>query len=422
MSEVSSPEEYEFSLPLVRSIASWAAYKIEAKVAEISKKAVKYGLPPFVLTVVREYMVPKDLNKPRGIQIEMVEYSIAGVQIKVDGHRMVGRVDFEDGEILVSSRPGDQIPTSYRCATPMCDHCRLDRKRSSVFVFRRDDESCIQVGRSCMKDFLGYDPAAALWAASMMTVIDDEFDEPLGSVNHSERISVVEIMNASAYAVRVHGFTSVGTQRNKALDGIHVTATRDDVMNILFPPRNPPKGYVKPVILEDDIAKAAAVIEWIETTWGVIDEPSDYQFNALSMIRMSYVATKRIGILCSLIATYGREMEKNIERSKMVNAYVGTVGDRREFKAVYAGENSFQTDFGTLFIARFRSDDGLLVYKGGSPWWPTDVKAGDEVVFVGSIKEHALYNGTCQTLVARCKIGPIPVKVKKSKKLAPVEV
>jgi hypothetical protein len=69
-----------------------------------------------------------------------------------------------------------------------------------VFVFKRDDESCIQVGRSCMKDFLGYDPAAALWAASMMTVIDDEFDEPLGSFNHSDRISVDAILEASAYA------------------------------------------------------------------------------------------------------------------------------------------------------------------------------------------------------------------------------
>ena len=177
-----------------------------------------------------------------------------------------------------------------------------------------------------------------------------------------------------------------------------------------------------PEVTQADRDKAAAVVAWVQSEWGGKDETSDYEYNAVELTGRRAVHVRRIGLLTSLVAAYDRANEERVARAKRVDAWVGKVGERREFEATFAGANQFDTTYGVMFVLRFDSPDGLLVYKGGTPDWAVaangdrELKAGDVIKFVGTIKEHSDYKGTKQTLVSRCAV--VKEKTAKAKKAA----
>ena len=116
------------------------------------------------------------------------------------------------------------------------------------------------------------------------------------------------------------------------------------------------------------------------------------------------IKIRRIGIVTSLLGVYARHLGELVKREAAVNLHVGTAGKRREFVAKFAGCNSFETDYGTMFIGRFETSEGLAVYKGGSPFWSTDLKEGDDITFVATIKCHGEFNGRKQTMIQRAKV------------------
>lgn len=412
--------------PNQRDVPEHLLERVEAIIAKANKRAVKLGVEGFKLTKG----VPFD-RPIRGhdgfvddvvVRYErMVPCTIEGPTIKAPGGwSLAGRVDFEDGTTVVNSKPGTQLPVRYRSIKPTCEHCNSDRQRNAVFVFSDGGGKYLQVGRQCLKDYLGHDPAATLWAASEFGGVFDEIDREIdeGRGRASQMIGLEDVMTAAVWAVREYGFVS-----RKAAEERGGVPTSSSVDGALFNPKERAE-YLKRVT-PADTEKAKAVIAWVQSEWGGKgDQASDYEHNGVELTARTAVHTRRIGLLTSLVSAYDRANEERVVREKRVNAWVGTVGERREFTTTFAGANSFDTAYGVMFVMRFDSPEGLLVYKGSTPDWAVDanggkaLEAGDEIKFVGTIKEHADYKGTKQTLVSRCAvIKPKPVKVKAAKKL-----
>lgn len=414
--------EAEWKRPNKRDVPDWLVGAVEAKVEKVNRRAKKLGIEGFRLMRGEEFKkVVSGIDEWPIRYQTYVPLTIEGPVIKVPGWSLQGRVDFEDDSILVNARPGAELPPRYRSIKPVCDHCNSNRQRNAVFVFQSsdDDGKYMQVGRQCLQDFMGKSPEAVLWAASEFGGIFDDIDEELGRSGGggNESVKLLDVMAAAALAVRLHGFRS-----RKAADENGGVPTSSDVFDILFPPKNPPKGTPPtPKPEEADNEKAQTVIDWVQNTWGAKSDQSDYEYNAVELTGREAVRPKRIGILTSLIAAYDRAMEVKVERAKRVNAHVGEVGERREFVATYAGENWFDTAFGAMTIARFDTPEGLLVYKGGTPFWSDTIKAGDQVRFKATIKQHGDYKGAKQTLISRCVLlkddePAKPAKAPKKKK------
>lgn len=416
--------------PNHREVPDYLLPQVLAIVEKANRRAVKLGVDGF--RVVQGEPYEKEVRDYQGTYfdgpvygpkryVRMIPLTIEGPTIKVPGYTLQGRVDFEDGSIIVNSRPGHELPTKFRSIRPICDHCKSDRQRNAVFVFQADAGDYMQVGRQCLKDFMGYSPEAALWAASefggMLDDVDRELDEGGGGGgSRSQLVDLEEVMTAAAFAVRSVGFFS-----RKYADEHNVSPTSANVSAYLFG-KEDRSEYLK-AVLPGDAEKAKAVIAWVQSEWGNKPEQSDYEYNAAELTARKAVHVRRIGLLTSLVAAYDRANEDRVAREKRVNAWVGEVGQRREFVTTFAGSNSFDTQFGVMFVMRFESPEGLLVYKGGTPDWAVDanggktLKAGDVIKFVGTIKEHADYKGTKQTLVSRCAAPKEkPVKVPKAKK------
>lgn len=389
-------------IPNRREIPEYLLGKVEDKVAAVNRKAIKLGVEGFKLSIVRRFDKPS--TQHHGVTYPYLEVEVIGPKVEIPGGWVLdGKVDFEEGLTIVSARPGIELPVTYRNADTHCDHCNTDRPRNSIYVFSLDGKYK-QVGRSCLKDFIGYDPARVLWAAREFSGIFDELDDDERGEGQGEpMVGVLDVLIAASFVIEKHGFVS----RKMVQEGFEGDTTAGRVDGYLFD-RKERKEY-KPT--EADREKAAKVLTWVQS-WSALADPSDYQYNAVELCSAERVRLRRIGLLVSLVASWNRENEERVTREKLVNKHVGQVGQRREFKTKYLGENSFDTDWGLMTVGRFASDEGMLVYKGTAPFWPR-LEAGDDAVFEGTIKKHDDYKDMCQTMVSRCSWGPKPVKVKK---------
>ena len=394
-------------LPNVRTVDAWAVEAVLVKIAKVNAKAAKLGVPQFIYEVSERRLVPVDGPDELGIAPkrlkEVVDITIQGEPVQVSGYRFLGRVDFEDGMTLVSARPGEDVPASYRNATTFCDHCASKRQRNSVFVFRRDGgNQHIQVGRSCLKDFMGHDPAKVLWSASLWGKLRDEIDEECergGRVKYMAHVD--EVLAMAAAVVRHHGRFVSRAQANDS-EG-RMAATSGLVDEQLFPPMHRPEGWVTITPTDDDKARAFEMAAWAIESMTHPDQ-TDYEYNLTSLLQQEAVQIKRIGMLASLAGVYARHLGELVAKAKRVNGHVGTVGKRQEFVGTFSGSSSYDNAFGTCFIGRFDTAEGLLVYKGSSPFWAHDSKPGDEFKFVATVKGHDEYKGTKQTLIQRVKV------------------
>lgn len=413
MSDASTIEHDEtvtWSLPNVRTVQTWQVGAVLEKIEKVNRKALKLGVAPFTTELGPVRLVRVNTGETGGARREdghrykeVVDITILGAPVEVSGYRFLGRVDFEDGAILVNARPGEHLPARYRTTTPYCDHCASLRQRNSVFIFRRDGgEQHVQVGRSCLKDFMGHDPAAVLWSSSLWSRLVDEIDEECGrGGGYQCDVTLVDTVLAMAAAlVRVEGrFVS----RSQAADSDYMVATASRVDEQLFPPSIRPDGWVTIVPTEEDEKRAAEAKAWCLATM-VKPDQSDYEYNLTTLVQQDAINIKRIGLVVSLAGVYAKHLGELVAKAKRVNEHVGEIGKRRSFSATYAGASSYDNAYGTVYIGRFDTPEGLLVYKGSSPFWSTELQPGAEIEFVATIKDHDDYRGTKQTLVQRVKL------------------
>lgn len=388
-------------MSLSRTVRKWFADRVTYEIAKVNARARKIGAPEFSVEVAPAAPVPADGQD--GVMEERVTITIAGEPVRVAGWSLLGRVDFEGGMVIASSRPGAELPARYRSATRDCEHCNVNRRRASVFVFEGVDGNAgrhIQVGRSCLKDFLGHDPEVVLWAANAWVDLGELVDEDAqGQGGHPAEFTVapLRVLQAACSEVRRHGYVS-----SQAAEDRMIISTREAVFSGLL--GESPTEWYRHNVSEEDVEKAAAIAGWVASEWGALVESqaaNEYQHNAVQLVANDYISTRRIGIVVGLVAAYDRETASRAERARIVDAHVGTPGQRREFAATFVGESQYETAFGTTHIGRFATDEGLLVYRGTAPFWSASLGIGSRVKFVATIKEHGEYKGKRQTLIQR---------------------
>lgn len=117
------------------------------------------GVPPVELKIIGD--VDETITEPDGTQIthRFKEVQIIGEPPKIAGWQFVGTLEpLPSGDNLLKSVPGQVLPERFRTTGTYCDHCKSHRKRLETFVVKNDKDEYQQVGRQCLKDFLGHDP------------------------------------------------------------------------------------------------------------------------------------------------------------------------------------------------------------------------------------------------------------------------
>lgn len=92
-----------------------------------------------------------------------------------------------------------------------CDHCSANRRRHSVIVLRHESGQVVQVGTSCVKDFLGgHSPETVAWMAGWLPELREGNDEDYGSYIIERAEDPKHFLALVVASIDMHGWVSRG--------------------------------------------------------------------------------------------------------------------------------------------------------------------------------------------------------------------
>lgn len=362
--------------------------RFENKLKSFQRKFDKYGDGKLVYSVSEPYIYEFDADVDDSIEAfdgrEVIDITVEG-EYKINDYEFVASLQFdsESGRNIVN---GSNVPEQFltRCA---CDHCKTTRARVRTIVLRKGDEY-IQVGNSCVKDYLGVNIERYASYLSFWRDLDDMTeDNKLVIMSTRPACLVEDVLLETAWRVEQSGYIN----KEKAWDW-GVDATSSAVWSALH-------SHEKHEYTEAHKASVKAVIEFVNAQ----EEDFGYVSNLKSLINNRFVTNKNFGLLVSSFGYYAAELRR-IEREKVDKVtensqWMKAVGEKIKFIAkpvlIYSGE----TQWGYSYMYRFILDGNELIWKTGT-WLDTDI----EYEVSGTIKAHNEYRGKKQTELTRCRV------------------
>ena len=381
------------------TIHSMLLDRFENKLKSFQRKFAKYGDGKLVYSVSDPYIYQFDEELEDSIKDfdgrEVIDITVEG-EYKIKEYEFVASLQFdaESGRNIVN---GGNIPEEFltRCA---CDHCKTNRARIRTVVLRKGDEY-IQVGNSCVKDYLGVNiERYASYLSFWHDLEEMEEDNKLMIVSARPAYLVEDVLLETAWRVAKSGYVS----KEKAWE-CEVDATSSSVWNALH-------SHTNHEYTDEHRAAVAAVVKFVNSQ----DEDFGYVSNLKSLINNKYITNKNFGLLVSSFGYYAAEMRKlEREKAEQVTAnsqWIKSVGEKIKFVAQPALIFSMETQWGYSYLYRFILDSNELIWKTGT-WLDTDI----EYEVSGTIKAHNEYRGKKQTELTRCRVKEIARKFKEAK-------
>lgn len=343
------------------------------------------------------------------IRVPVVDIEITGEAPSVGEYDFLARLDIlDDGSKIVNTVPDKDglMEERFRTSGCECEHCGKIRKRKELYVVKSlTDGTQLQVGRSCLKDFLGgIDPKEALKRFEFLKHIRE-----FSAGAYAQWMAPVStVLEATATCIRLWGWLP----KSKADE--HESPTSSDVWAVITdsPSQDQVKHKLRIVnsMTDEDRNVAAAALEWARN----LEPKSDYESN-LNILAQKEALTdpRHVGLMVSCVAAYQRHMEmlqrRKTEREKaMGSEHIGVKGERmkglkvRQVQARVIGG----IDYPECVLFKFMTEDGnALSWITGSGG--TDAHNGDELLIDATVKDHTEWQGIKETKVNRVKVTKV---------------
>jgi len=170
------------------------------------------------LTVVNANRIEK---LPGGGAREVTDVTLEGLAPVVSGWTFLAALERleESGENVVTTAPGVDCPEVYRNAEPNCDHCGTNRRRIYTFILRSESGEYIQVGKTCLQDFLrDTDPGVATGIFGLLSDLE-AWGNPSGAGRVAGTDAVLLLSTTNAH-IKQYGWVP----RSRAHEGVMPTA------------------------------------------------------------------------------------------------------------------------------------------------------------------------------------------------------
>lgn len=383
--------------------------KLEQKLTTIRNKCEKYGCEFHYERVGEEY---KEVEDEGGVKI-LNKYIIVEADGKaiVNNWRFVATIEHTDSGNVIRQYDFDvDVPSKYRTAKPVCEHCNTLRNRNDTYLVYNDTiKEFKQVGKSCLKDFTnGLD---AEQVARFMSYEDllEEYQRPETLGKHRRRYyPLKDVLMYGIECIKHFGYRKAD-QFDVDSTGLHTYELyrfvefgfssqfkSDDYM------QNEIDEYNFKAITDENSAKADEMIEWVLNS----SDTSNYIQNLKVLVNNKYITRRDVNFVVSLVPSYYkyvshvRKVAADKEQSSK-SEYVGKIKDKLSIEVKEDSlVTSWDTMYGTQFMYKFvDSNDNIFI-------WITSVLLDSrKVVKVnGTVKDHSEYNGAKQTVLTRCKV------------------
>jgi hypothetical protein len=417
--------------------------EVRKHVAKLAARAARKGMPVPDLEQSAPYFIPDPSFVPSrysGVglivpQIEVVDVAIlAPDSIALGGWSLVGRVDtLPDGSAFVARTPGTEATPLPPIADPKaCAYCHKRRIRCETFLVGQPNGEIVQVGRSCLRDFLGHDPAALLWWHQSLSGLKTSIGGFAGFTGIGRVYLTDDILTLAARVAAQVGYLSRTRARaiNDQIDanglgGAYVSTTAEIVGWRLGPPLGlPPRKLDRATLAWElrypDDAPARSLLALTRTQLSrVLATPAnEWEASLAQIVKLPVVRARHLGVATSAVLLGLKEQER-IAKAKVLppSAHLGAVGERlRGLEAEITFTKSHVGGFGPETLLKFQSATALL------GWWGTGTpghggypnaqawQVGDQVILDGTVSAHEAdrYDGRSITMLKRCVLKSRP--------------
>lgn len=389
--------------------------EVVEKLEKLAKKAKRYGAEGISWTI-SEPFVKEELRtlwdgSRKKVKRSYINLKVSGPAPRVGPYTFLARIEHTAGGNLVDLVPGQELPDlKYRTAAAHCDHCHTARDRKETFLVRHEDGSLAQVGRSCLRDYMGTDNPANIawrfqWEREAREALYDE--ERMGGGKLF--FSTTEVIALTLAAVRIWGWCSKGQAQNSE----DLTPTIQYVTAVLYAETEGRSGKptqdrkrLEAEVKPEDYTEAEKVREWAMAGGA---GSGDYAHNLAILCAMDEVEPKRGGFVASAVAAKARADEQELRRTRerqeaAKSEWLGSVGERLK-DLVVTFESSRTVGggyYGNTYLMKFRDASGNIL-----TWFSSNcfsLRPGEEVKITGTVKAHNEYNGGRETVLTRCKL------------------
>jgi len=388
--------------------------KLDVEIGRINKRAAKIGVKGVGYEVVEEKQIEEVINDHGDTRVrKYLRIKPVGETVIVAGWEFMARIEhMRAGEKnLIHHVPGKEadMPAKYRDADCDCDHCKTNRYRKDTFILRNEAGEFKQVGRTCLKDFFGHNPEAAIakamWLTDLSGLCEDAEEDGWGGCGRIYSDKMDDYLATVALCIREYGWTS----RTMARESYKlISATADEASMIMHPDRFANKDEI-PEPNDTDRETAKNALNWIRN---LPEEKldNDYLINLRVLCERDYVESnhRHQGLVASLISAYSRAVERELKLARQAKSnanskHFGTVGKREEFNLTLIFEREVESDWGGSIMYKFEDTDGnaAVWFCSGAP---LDMGIGETKRVKATVKKHNGYNGQNQTQLTRVKI------------------
>ncbi len=392
--------------------------KLEAKLSQLNARAARLNKSERASI---HYIAKRTVERgPQAWAFYLI--GLRGSAPLINGFRFVARLEHH-GERNIVTRPDASLecPRHYRYAPGNCEHCGTSRRRSETFVLYTDKDvetaagvysrkSYIQVGRNCLADYIrSPNVADAIQIFDLLQNLERRFTADPDSYceRHApDGWSMNAVLRMASSVIRKHGWVS----KSKAADsGTLATAS---LVDFGLSPRPGSVGrrtewdYIRPDSEDERIA--SDVLAWLKTI--PADTSSDYLSNLSLLTELDAVGPKNLGLAVSAVQAWRRKSEQDVAEQRRAalppSKAFGQKGERYYFGRLRVSYvRHLQSDWGaTTLIGLVREHDGYE-FKWFASRTPRvadrDVRAGDELLVIGRVKDHQVYKGTTTTVITR---------------------
>lgn len=387
-----------------KKIAICVAYleDVVKSLSRLARRAEKSGIP-FAYTVGEEYQTSIEIWDyqdyvlyPTGqhITVDAVDITINMDNLVCnDGWSVIAQIDrLPDTDLRAVQTFGNtEIKTEWEHADMHCDHCHTNHQRNTVYIVTSPDGEERMVGKACLRDYTGIDPASLIsWARvrDIMPSLDcltaDDLEDRIPAEYRYRDLDEILALAVDSISTRGYIKSSEGEDSTKA-----------DVLRRL--------GHHPS---DEALKRAETIRQWLLTEEG--QQAIDFmQIGSKAILESGCVKPAYIGYICYWPMAYQKYLDKLEEQKRRVGqnassgSYVGEIGQRITLDVVNSRViSSWETGFGITYLWGMQDSDGNAII------WKTAKSDLKEIAKItGTVKAHTEYKGLCQTELTRCRVS-----------------
>jgi hypothetical protein len=366
--------------------------KTRDKIDKINARAAKKGWTGKIHLTGEK--VVKTETGPAGLPVtqQFVEATIVGEPPKYDGWTFLARAEFDnESGLVVYGAPGAP-PVDREMIRPQeCDHCHVNRYRKHIYVVSNGERQ-LQVGSTCLKDFLGWDISPA-WVSA-----DESEYEPDFSGGRIDPVYSTETVLAFAWAaIQEFGFVRSG-------NGYSTKMAVIDAIDPRTKEARKTAEAIRPHVAEAT-AHAQAVRAWVLSDG--FSGPGDYVQNLKNIAGGEFLVYKNFGYLVSAPQAWAKAQERDLikrqEKADILNEWNGKEGDKLELTVTLKSIRTITGDYYTSDLYTFEGTD-KRIYKWFSSRTIFREVDGKPVKITGTVKKLEEYKGSKSTVLTRVKV------------------